>query len=83
MQHMTRDMWHVTPDMLWGVNILSKFQLSSPYGFWFILYFEDLEEKADWLTDWINQLLTKVFVEQPQLHQVCQKYFLFKNYHEK
>ena len=27
--HMTHDTWHVTCDMLWGVNILSKFQLGN------------------------------------------------------
>ena len=51
---MSRDMWRMIPDM-WhvvGVNILSRFQLTSSYGLW---YFEDLEEKADWLTEWINQ----------------------------
>ena len=29
--HVTRDTWHMTCDMLWGVNILSKFQLPSSY----------------------------------------------------
>ena len=47
-------MWHNAYDMslvmLWGVNILSKIQLHSSYG----LYFEDLVEKADSITDWIN-----------------------------
>ena len=27
----------MTCDMLWGVNILSKFQLPSSYGFWFMI----------------------------------------------
>ena len=30
--HMTSDMWHMTCDTCWGVNILSKFQLSSSNG---------------------------------------------------
>ena len=30
-------------------------------------YLEDWEEKADWLTYWMNQLMTNVFVEQPRL----------------
>ena len=34
--HVTCDTWHVTHDMLWGVNILSKFQLPSSYCLWFI-----------------------------------------------
>ena len=32
---------------------------------------EDLEEKADWLTESINQLITRLSVEQTRLHQVC------------
>ena len=35
--HMTCDTWHVTFDMLWGVNILSKFQLPSSYRLWFMI----------------------------------------------
>ena len=44
MRHMTCYMWqvthdkgHMTWDMLWGVNILSKFQLSSPNCLWFMI----------------------------------------------
>ena len=41
MWHVTRDMWrdtwHMTCDMFGGVNILSKFQLSSSYGLWFMI----------------------------------------------
>ena len=33
MQLVTCDLWYVTRDMLWGVNILSKFQLPSSYCF--------------------------------------------------
>ena len=64
MWHVTRDMWHVTRDTwqrtrdMWhvggGVNILSKFELPSSYCFWFIIYYEDLEEMADSLSDLIN-----------------------------
>ena len=60
MWNMTCKMWQVACDMLWRVNILSKFQLPSFHGLWFI-YFEDLEEKDHWL----NESMTKVFVEQP------------------
>ena len=38
---------------------------------WDLQYFEDLEEKDDWLNHLINHLMTEVFVEQPRLHQVC------------
>ena len=49
MWHMTCDMCHVT---CFGVNILSKFQLPSSYGLW--QYFEDLEEKDDWVNELIS-----------------------------
>ena len=46
MKHVTRDMWsvtcdmwNVTCDMLWGVNILSKCQLTSSYSLWFLIFF--------------------------------------------
>ena len=37
---LTRDTWHVTLDMwhVWGVNILSKFQLPSSYVLWVKVY---------------------------------------------
>ena len=61
MWHVTHDMWHVTCDtwpvtcdMLWGVNILSKFQLPSSYGLWFMILWI-FGEKAEWLTDWMNE----------------------------
>ena len=25
----------------------------------------------DFIIEWLNQLMTKVIVEQPQLHQIC------------
>ena len=39
----------------------------------FVIYdiLKIFEEKADWLTEWINELITKVFVQQPRLHRVC------------
>ena len=42
----TCDMWHVTHDLFVGANIITKFQLPSSY--------EDLKEKADWLSELIN-----------------------------
>ena len=45
--HMTCHTWHVTCDMLWGVNILSKFQLPSFYCLWF--------GGKGWLTEWMNE----------------------------
>ena len=66
--HVTRDTWHMTCDMLWGVNILSKVQLPCSYGLWFL---EDWEEKDDQLNQWINEWITRLFIEQPRLHRVC------------
>ena len=84
MSHMTCDTWHVTPGlwqvtrdtwhMLWGVNFLSKFQPPSSYGLWFMIYW-----RMGWKglrTDFINEWMTKVFVEQPQLYQVCKSHSL-------
>ena len=49
--HMTCDIWHMTCDMLWGVNILSKFQLPSCYGLWFIISWTlgGKGSRTDWL----------------------------------
>ena len=38
---------------------------------WDLRCFEDLEEKGELVSDFINELITKVFVEQPRLHRVC------------
>ena len=64
--HMTHDMWQVTHDG--GVNILSKFQLPSSCG---------LAVKVFWrfggngsLIESVNQLITRLFVEQLRLHRV-------------
>ena len=35
---MKHDTWHLTSDMWWGVNILSKFQLSSSYNLGVIMF---------------------------------------------
>ena len=65
---MTRDTWHVTSDKRWGVNILSKFQLPSSCG---------LAVKVFWrfggngsLIESVNQLITRLFVQQLRLHRV-------------
>ena len=51
--HMTRDMRHGTCEMLWGVNIISKFQLPSSSGLRFMLFWR-LGGKGS-ISDWINQ----------------------------
>ena len=52
MWHMTRDMWHGACDMLWWVNILSKFQLPSSYGLWYMIFWRSVGKGS--LTDWLN-----------------------------
>ena len=59
-------MWHMTSDTWWEVNILSEFQLPSFYGLGKTV-FEDLEEKDEWL----NDLMTKVFLEQSWIQRGC------------
>ena len=60
---MTLHMWRMKCDTWWGVNILSKCQLPS--------FYEDLEEKDDSLNQLMNELITRLFIEQPRLHGVC------------
>ena len=52
--HVTHDTWHMACDMLWRVNILSKFQLPSSYGLWFNISWR-LGGKG-WRTDWLNHV---------------------------
>ena len=79
MRHVTRDMWHVTRRDLWhvtrdmfggGVNIVSKFQLPS-FTVCDLWYYEDLEEKDEWMNELRNQSVTRLFIEQPRLNRVC------------
>ena len=65
MRHVTCDMWQVTYDTWCGVNILSKFQLSSFNGFGVMMFWK-LGGKGS-----LTELMTKVFVEQPRLQRVC------------
>ena len=81
--HMTCDMWHVTCDTwrvthdtwhvtcstwLW-VNILTWFQFPSSYC-WGVKMFWKFGEKGS-LSELMNELMTKVFLEQPRLPGVC------------
>ena len=52
-RHVTNDTWHVIYDMLWEVNILLKFQLSSTYYLWFMIFWQ-FGWKC-WLNDWLNE----------------------------
>ena len=53
--HVTRDTWHVTCDMLWRVNIRSKFQLSNSYCLWFMILWRygGKGSRTDWINEWI------------------------------
>ena len=63
MGHVTCDMWHVTCDMFGLVNILSKFQLPSSFCLWFMIKWRSWGKGS--LTQWINELITRLFIEQP------------------
>ena len=52
MQHLTGDTWHVVG---WGVNILSKCQLSSSYGLGVMMFWKFGGKGS--LTDWLNELI--------------------------
>ena len=49
----TGDMWHMTFDMLWGWTFSKNFS-SLALTVCDLWYFEDLEEKDDWVNKWIN-----------------------------
>ena len=53
--HFTHDTWYVTRDM-WHVQGWSCSQNFSPLAFTvcYLWYYEDSEEKADWLNQWMN-----------------------------
>ena len=53
MWHVTRDMWHVTHDTFVGVIFSQNFS-SLALTVCDLWYYEDLEEKDDWLCEWIN-----------------------------
>ena len=62
-------MWHLTCDIFWGLNILSKYQLPISYGWGWTVSWEILNERITQLVN--EEVITKVFVEQPRLHRVC------------
>ena len=61
-------MWHVICCEGWTFSL--ALMLSD------LWYFEALEEKYDSINYWMNESVTKVFVEQLWLNQVCNKYRL-------
>ena len=68
--HMTHDMWHMTR---WGGGTYSQNFSSLALTVSDLWYHEDMDEKADILTDWMNESVTRLFIEQSQLHRVCKK----------
>ena len=74
--HVTRDMWHVTCDTWHVAHLGGGWTYSQNFSslaltvcdLW---YYEDLEEKDDSVTEWINKSITRLFIEQPRLHRVC------------
>ena len=50
---LTHDTWHLTHDVWWGVNILSKFQLSSSYDLGVMIFWR-FGDKG-WITAWMNE----------------------------
>ena len=75
MWHVTRDMWHVTRDMgcvtyCRGWTFSQNFS-SLALTVCDLWYYEYLEEKAQGLNESMNELITRLFIEQPRLHRVC------------
>ena len=79
MWHVTHDTWHVTCDETrdtWHVTCFGGWTFSQNFSslaltvcdLW---YYEDLEEKDEWINELMNQWMTRLFIEQPRLHRVC------------
>ena len=51
--HVICKSWHVIPDTLLVVNIVSKLQVLT-LTVWGLLCFEDVEEKDNWINDWMT-----------------------------
>ena len=49
------DRWHMTHDTLWEVNIVSRIQLPSSYGFGVKAFLQILRIR---MTDWINPAIS-------------------------
>ena len=73
MWHVICDTWHMTRRDTWHVTCLGGLTFSPNFSFLALTvcdlwYYEDLEEKDDSINEWINKLLTMLFIEQPGLH---------------
>ena len=69
MRHVTHDMWCMTCDTWWGVNVLLKFHLPSFYGLGWTVSWKFWTKGS--LDQWMNKWVTKVYVEQFLLERVC------------
>ena len=63
-------MWHVSRGMWHMVEGEDSLKISAPQLLWFWLH-SVLKIHNRRIIELIEQWMTKVFVEQPQLHQVC------------
>ena len=66
--HRTHDMWHVTCDELEVVNLDRTFQVASSNSLGVMVFWRYLNKGS--VTKWMNQLMTRVFVEQPKCGSV-------------
>ena len=62
-------MWHVTRDMF-GEGGEHSLKVSAPKLLLFVIY-DIMKIWRKRLTDWIDELMTRLFIEQPQLHRNC------------
>ena len=69
--HVTWYTWHVKRDTQEVMNFVPKFQLPNINSF-VVMMFSKIERKS--ISQWINEWITEVFVEQPRLHGVCWMY---------
>ena len=65
----TCDTWHLKCDTWWGVNILSKFQLRSSFGFGGNVIWRSGGKGSltRSVNQSVNQSVTKLFIKQPRL----------------
>ena len=61
-------MWKVKCDMSEGGE--HSLKISTPYLLLFVIY-DIMKIWRKRLTEWINQWITRLFIEQPRLHRVC------------
>ena len=80
--HVTHDMWHMTCDTCdtWHVTHggVWTFPSSLALTVWDRQCLKHSERKDHRLNESINELMTKVFIEQPWLHRVCLIYHIMK-----